>query len=71
VPSTELTVHSDLESYGVLDTARCPAVLCEQCFMNTTADAYWYSDKGCREAAMLYYQAICESFGTAANATLG
>ena len=37
----------------------------EQCFVTSEADvAAWGTDDGCRRAARLYYEAICEYFGT-------
>ena len=43
----------------------CPAVLAEQCFVTNEADAARFgSEEGCKKAARIYYEAICEYFGT-------
>lgn len=55
----------DLKSFGVLEKAPCPAVLVEQGFITNAQDAdNWASPEGCRRAAQVYYQSICQYFGT-------
>lgn len=55
----------ELKSFGVLEKAPCPAVLVEQGFITNAQDAdNWASPEGCQCAAQVYYQAICQYFGT-------
>lgn len=55
----------DLKSFGVLEKAPCPAVLVEQGFITNAQDAdNWASPEGCQRAAQVYYQSICQYFGT-------
>lgn len=57
---------SGFECYpSVLEDVNCPAVLAEQCFVTNEADATRFgSEEGCKKAARIYYEAICEYFGT-------
>lgn len=53
------------QTFGVLEQAQCPAVLVEQCFLTSDSDVlYWTGDSGAQKAARVYYEAICEYFGT-------
>ena len=67
--SKELVDGSDTRvriepSFGVLDSAGCPAVLAEQCFVTNEADVDAFGDEdGCAAAAAAYYQAILRWFG--------
>ncbi len=55
----------ELKSFGILEKAPCPAVLVEQGFVTNAQDAEnWASPEGCERAAQVYYQAICQYFGT-------
>lgn len=55
----------ELKSFGVLEKAPCPAVLVEQGFITNAQDAdNWASPEGCQRAAQVYYQSICQYFGT-------
>lgn len=64
VEESDTTVRSE-QTFGVLEKARCPAVLSEQCFLSHRQDAdAWASAAGCQRAARLYYEAICDYFGT-------
>lgn len=64
VEESDSTVYSE-QTFGLLEKTDCPAVLVEQCFVTSEADvAAWGTDDGCRRAARLYYEAICEYFGT-------
>lgn len=64
VEITDDSVHEE-ETFGLLEKAPCPAVLAEQCFVTSPADvSAWGSDSGCQAAALCYYRAICEYFGT-------
>ena len=64
VEESDSTVYSE-QTFGLLKKTDCPAVLVEQCFVTSEADvAAWGTDDGCRRAARLYYEAICEYFGT-------
>lgn len=52
-------------SFTLLEDVNCPAVLAEQCFVTNEADAARFgSEEGCKKAARIYYEAICEYFGT-------
>ena len=52
-------------TFGVLQTAPCPAVLAEQCFISNAADLEaWGDADGCDAVATCYYRAICAYFGT-------
>ena len=64
VEESDSTVYSE-QTFGLLEKTDCPAVLVEQCFVTSEVDvAAWGTDDGCRRAARLYYEAICEYFGT-------
>ena len=64
VEESDSTIYSE-QTFGLLEKTDCPAVLVEQCFVTSEADvAAWGTDDGCRRAARLYYEAICEYFGT-------
>lgn len=53
------------QTFGVLEKARCPAVLAEQCFLTNEEDAAaWATQEGCARAARIYYEAICAYFDT-------
>lgn len=66
VEENDDTVYAE-QTFGLLEKTECPAVLVEQCFVTSEADvAAWGTDDGCRRAARLYYEAICEYFGTEA-----
>ena len=57
-------VRSEL-SFTILEAAGCPAVLAEQCFVTSAEDVARFGDEaGCRRAARIYYETICEYFGT-------
>ncbi len=57
-------VRSEL-SFTILEAADCPAVLAEQCFVTSAEDVARFGDEsGCRRAARIYYETICEYFGT-------
>lgn len=56
---------TNAQTFGVLEKTQCPAVLAEQCFLSSQADAEAFaSDEGCKVVARAYYEAICEYFGT-------
>ena len=56
---------TNAQTFGVLEKTQCPAVLAEQCFLSSEADAAAFaSDEGCKTVARTYYEAICEYFGT-------
>lgn len=64
VESTHTEVRQE-RSFTILEDSDCPAVLAEQCFVTSEADvANFGSDEGCKKAARVYYEAICEYFGT-------
>lgn len=53
------------KSFGILERTNAPAVLAEQCFLTSKSDVEkWASDEGCKKAAQIYYEAICEFFET-------
>ena len=55
----------ELKSFGILEKAPCPALLVEQGFITNAEDVdHWATPEGCRRAAQVYYQAICQYFGT-------
>lgn len=57
-------VRTDL-SFTILEQSDCPAVLSEQCFVTSAEDVARFGDEaGCRRAARIYYETICEYFGT-------
>lgn len=61
---SDTSVREDL-SFGVLEKPYCPALLVEQCFVTNSSDvSSWGTSDGCKAAAQLYYNAICEYFGT-------
>ncbi|MBQ7859146.1 MAG: N-acetylmuramoyl-L-alanine amidase [Faecalibacterium sp.] len=52
-----------LPTFGILEHADCPAVLVEQCFVTSEADAAAFgSGEGIQVAARCYYRAICAYF---------
>lgn len=62
--SSDTTQYS-YSTFGVLQKASCPAVLVEQCFITNSQDLKdWGSEEGCAKAALCYYRAICDYFGT-------
>lgn len=64
VEESDTTVYSE-QTFGLLEKTDCPAVLVEQCFITSESDvAGWGTDDGCRRAARLYYEAVCDYFGT-------
>lgn len=64
IEESDSSVHTD-QTFGLLERAECPAVLAEQCFVTSSTDIEnWGNDTGCAHAARLYYEAICEFFGT-------
>ena len=64
VESTHTEVREE-RSFTILEDSNCPAVLAEQCFVTNEADvARFGSEEGCKKAARIYYEAICEYFGT-------
>ena len=57
------TIRSE-SSFAVVDSAGCPSVLAEQCFVTNEADtAAFGDDDGCTLAAKAYYLAILDYFG--------
>ena len=53
------------KSFGIIEKAHCPSILLEQCFITNSNDVKnWGSDKGCKKAAKIYYDAICDYYGT-------
>ncbi len=67
VESTDTSFHND-PTFGVLQYAECPAVLSEQCFITNESDVAAFGDaEGCKAAAKLYYQVICDWFGIEAR----
>ncbi len=65
--STDTTPRSD-PTFTVLEACGCPAVLCEEGFISSPSDmALLAGDEGCRRAAELYYQCLCEYFGLEAE----
>lgn len=62
------STHTEIReerSFTLLEDVNCPAVLAEQCFVTNEADATRFgSEEGCKKAARIYYEAICEYFGT-------
>ena len=64
VESTHTEIREE-RSFTLLEDVNCPAVLAEQCFVTNEADAARFgSEEGCKKAARIYYEAICEYFGT-------
>lgn len=62
--SNDTNVYPE-QTFGVLEQAQCPAVLVEQCFLTSDSDVLnWTGDSGAQRAARVYYEAICEYFGT-------
>ena len=62
--ASDLTVYT-WPTFGVLQTAPCPAVLAEQCFISNAEDVdEWGDAEGCDTVAECYYRAICAYFGT-------
>lgn len=57
--SSDESIHT-APTFRILETAPCPAVLAEQCFLTNAADAAAFaSADGCQTAAQIYYNAIC------------
>ena len=51
-------------SFGFLESAGCPAVLAEQCFITNASDVSRFAgEEGALRAAACYYQAICTYYG--------
>ncbi len=64
VDSSDTRVR-ELKSFGIVERPDCPAVLIEQCFLTNYNDVEnWAREDGCVKAARVYYEAICEYFGT-------
>lgn len=64
VDSTDDKVRTQ-KSFGIVERPNCPAVLVEQCFLTNDDDvAHWTGEAGCARAARIYYEAICDYFGT-------
>lgn len=64
IEESDSTVRAE-QTFGLLEKTDCPAVLAEQCFVTSPSDVNsWGDDDGCRLAARLYYEAICDYFGT-------
>ena len=64
VESTHTEVRGE-RSFTLLEDVNCPAVLAEQCFVTSASDVMQFgSDEGCTRTARIYYEAICEYFGT-------
>ena len=64
VESTHTEVREE-RSFTLLEDVDCPAVLAEQCFVTSEADVERFgSEHGCRTVARVYYEAICNYFGT-------
>lgn len=62
--SNDTNVYPE-RTFGVLEQAQCPAVLVEQCFLTSDSDVLnWTGESGAQRAARVYYEAICEYFGT-------
>lgn len=58
--SSDETQYDD-PTFGILETAKCPAVLMEQCFLTNQQDAaLMATEAGAKTAAQAYYTAICE-----------
>ena len=52
-------------SFTILEDVDCPAVLAEQCFVTSETDVAQFGDEaGCKRVARIYYEAICDYFGT-------
>ena len=52
-------------SFTILEDSGCPAVLAEQCFVTNPSDVERFgSEEGCKKAARIYYEAICNYFDT-------
>lgn len=61
--ASDTTPRTD-PTFTVLETCGCPAVLVEQAFLTDGTDAAMFaSEEGCRNAAGIYYRAICQYFG--------
>ena len=64
VDAADSTVRKD-KTFGILENAKCPALLVEQCFVTNPEDmAQFTGASGCSLCADRYYRAICEYFGT-------
>jgi len=51
-------------SFAMIEGFSCPAVLVEQCFVNSPSDvAKFGTEAGCQKAAEAYYKGICRTFG--------
>lgn len=63
VDASDETVREE-PSFAVVDSAGCPSVLAEQCFVTNPSDVALFGDEaGCARAAMQYYRAILRYFG--------
>ncbi len=64
VDSTDTRIRS-FKSFGIIENSDCPAVLIEQCFLTNYNDVEnWAGTEGCQRAARIYYEALCQYFGT-------
>lgn len=52
-------------TYGVINTEEYPGILIEQGYVNSQTDVdNWMSEEGMQAAAQIYYEALCDYFGT-------
>ncbi len=52
-------------TYGVINTEEYPGILIEQGYVNSQTDVdNWMSEEGMQKAAQIYYEALCDYFGT-------
>ncbi len=52
-------------TYGVINTEEYPGILIEQGYVNSQTDVdNWMSEEGMQAAAQIYYEALCNYFGT-------
>ncbi len=53
------------ETYGVIKSDEYPGILVEQGYVNSQTDVdNWMSEEGMQKAAQIYYEALCDYFGT-------
>lgn len=65
IAEESVTEVNSAKSFGILERTNAPAVLAEQCFLTSKSDVdTWASETGCKKAAQIYYEAICEFFNT-------
>lgn len=58
------TTEYPSQSFGFLESADCPAVLAEQCFITNAGDVSKFAgEEGAQRAAACYYRAICAYYG--------